>query len=234
MALTRLTREDKAKLLAKVRAGHDLESACAELDVQPQVVRKDAALMDEVNEAFCTGTARLRARIFDGALKNGDLRILSLMLEERKAAQARIEVARPKVGYDREKLLTEMAKVLEQLVRRDPCKVLPVLLEVAVETGRLNGETVAAAEALRGLLLAHPALLYSPEWWKAELAERRNGMPAAVQAEGGGSVSGGPEVIPPRRRRRLEVLDEAAPLPSNRAPVVRGHWRDSPWSVGGE
>jgi hypothetical protein len=171
-----LVPDARAKLLGKIRAGHDLESACAVLNLQPQELCKDVKLMAEVNAAFKTGTSKLRARLLDGALKNNDLRVLSTLLEEREREQTRIAAEQPKGEPDIDKILEDVAKLYETVLRNDPLKVLPPLLEVALSSGRLNAETVATALALRELLANHEPLKYSPEWWKAERAAGRNGM----------------------------------------------------------
>jgi hypothetical protein len=237
-----LSRETKAKLLAKVRAGHDVESACAELSLKPEQVRRDAVLMEEIGEAFKTGTARLRARLLDGALKTNDLRVLSSLLEERQAAQLKAEAERPKApARTREDLFEQIAQVFEHLLQDDPIGVLPRYIEAAFSTGKLDPAAVEAGQALMAALGSHPPLKYSAEWWAAERAAGRNGYcqvtppakPAAPE----------PEVIPPER---LKVLDATQPLPSNRAPAVRtrvppappavmekwygANWADSPWS----
>lgn len=87
MALTRAIRD---KLLGKIRGGHDLESACAALNLSPKTVRADEKLAGEIAEAFRTGTAKLRARVLQGALDNNDLRVLSQLLERREQEQGAV------------------------------------------------------------------------------------------------------------------------------------------------
>jgi hypothetical protein len=101
---------------------------------------------------------------------------LSTLLEEREREQTRIAAEQPKGEPDIDKILEDVAKLYETVLRNDPLKVLPPLLEVALSSGRLNAETVATALALRELLANHEPLKYSPEWWKAERAAGRNGM----------------------------------------------------------
>jgi hypothetical protein len=90
-----LKAETKTKLLGLVKAGHDLESACAALNLSPGTIRKDKKLAGEIAEAFLVGTARLRARLFQSALDNNDTKILGQMLEQREAEQKQLAVSSP-------------------------------------------------------------------------------------------------------------------------------------------
>jgi hypothetical protein len=85
-----LKRETRAKLLGLVKAGHDIDSGCAALNLSPKSIRADEKLMAEVAEAFRIGTAKLRARLSQSALDNNDTEILGQMLEAREAEQAKM------------------------------------------------------------------------------------------------------------------------------------------------
>jgi hypothetical protein len=90
-----LARETRDKLLGLIGDGFDLESGAAQLGVSPQTIRKDDRLMAEVGEAFKVGTAKLRARVFQSALDNNDLKILGQMLERRETEQKQLAVTTP-------------------------------------------------------------------------------------------------------------------------------------------
>jgi len=84
MPSIRISKDDRKNLLAKLRDGHDLESAGAALGLSEGEIgiAKDK-YGPEIAAAFKVGTARLRARIMDSALSNDNSAILLKLLELR-------------------------------------------------------------------------------------------------------------------------------------------------------
>ena len=83
-----MDRARRAELLKLVRVGHDTEAAAAKLDISMAEVRKGGEkLRRELDDAFATASARLRAKLLEGALDGNDLKLLSGILEQRKIAQ---------------------------------------------------------------------------------------------------------------------------------------------------
>jgi hypothetical protein len=167
--------EVKAKLLAKVRSGLDVEAACSELGLSPKQVQQDETLMLEINDAYRIATAKLRARLMDVALKSDDARILAQLLEKRD--EARLEPPKS-TTMAKADFLEEIAKNFERQLLNEPPKVLAAMLRAVLEDSpvRLNAGSEAAARALLALLVNHPPLPYSPKWWAIERAAGRNGL----------------------------------------------------------
>ena len=85
MPSTRLNKNDRERLLAKLQEGHDVESAGAALGLSDDQIRlardKYGA---EIATSFKTGTAKLRARIMETALSDDNSSVLLKLLEQRE------------------------------------------------------------------------------------------------------------------------------------------------------
>jgi hypothetical protein len=201
----------KAKLLGLVRAGHDIESACASLNLSPSVVRKDEKLMIEVGEAFKIGTAKLRARLFQSALDNNDTRILGQMLERREAEQAAMAASETK-RMDLSALSCEQLRILEAaaLLLEDPAKILSNLSSypgaaIEMTVAMLRGEAPPVPMTWAQVV----------EQMQRELLDELTRHAAAAERESA------TRNICAERVDQAEVLDETIPLPSRKAPAVR-------------
>jgi len=79
-----MTPATKRKLLARIGAGMDGDSACAELGIPVSEIAnaspRFAALIDEAVRA---GSARLRGRLFKNALRDDDTKYLQDLLDKR-------------------------------------------------------------------------------------------------------------------------------------------------------
>jgi hypothetical protein len=247
----RITAEQRAELLRVLGIGLELRSACSRAKVSVAAVQADAKLYAEMLEALRLGIAKLRERAveltFSKETSAGSrAALLDRILNRRDDELARLEAALPQPEASpttsRDDLMEQIAQLFERMLANDPLELLPRYIAVAFSTGRLSAEATAAGQQLVTVLGDHPPLLYSPAWWKEAQARGFNGLhhvsAPAKPAEPEPAVQG--EVIPP-------VLDEAQPLPSNRAPAVRRRvppappatmaawygpdWeRDSPWA----
>lgn len=91
MPSVRISTKEKESLLTKLKDGHDVGSAGAVLGLtEGQIGLAQGKFVSEIDAAFKTGTARLRARIMDTALTVDDSATLLKLLEkrEKQASQA--------------------------------------------------------------------------------------------------------------------------------------------------
>jgi hypothetical protein len=79
----------KKKLLERINAGMDSDSAAAELQIPVSELHKASKrFAAQIDEATRAGSARLRGRLFKNALSENDSRYLESMLEKRMEAAA--------------------------------------------------------------------------------------------------------------------------------------------------
>ena len=78
----------RRELLKLIRSGLDVEAGAAKLGISMAEVRKGGAkLQRAINDSFALASARLRAKLLEGALDGNDMKLLSNILERREAAQ---------------------------------------------------------------------------------------------------------------------------------------------------
>jgi hypothetical protein len=82
-----VTPTQRAQLIQRLEGGHDLEASAAAAGVRIDEVQSDASLMAECAAAYRVGTARLRSRMLDAALRGGDVHVLERAIRDREAAQ---------------------------------------------------------------------------------------------------------------------------------------------------
>ncbi len=79
----------KKKLLARINAGMDSDSACAELGIPVSDLHNASKrFADQIAEAERAGGARLRGRLFKNALSENDTKFLQDLLDRRAQAVA--------------------------------------------------------------------------------------------------------------------------------------------------
>ena len=79
----------KKKLLARINAGMDGDSACAELSIPvSELTNASKRFAAQLGEATRAGSARLRGRLFKNALSEGDTKFLQDLLDRRANASA--------------------------------------------------------------------------------------------------------------------------------------------------
>ncbi len=79
----------RSKLLALVKAGHDVEEAAQMASVPMSAIdRAGPTLRRQIDDAYRLATSKLRSKLLEGVLGgDGDLRLLAGVLEHREAAQ---------------------------------------------------------------------------------------------------------------------------------------------------
>jgi hypothetical protein len=148
-----LRRDQKAKLLSALRAGHDLEGACSKVGVAPKAVRGDAKLMAEVAAAYSIGTSRLRAKLLEMALSSNDSRTLGQILAHRESEQAGLppvagDDASPGLEVLRRELLAEVERHARAVkIPENPLELLSDEALERVERACMSPEELAAHEA---------------------------------------------------------------------------------------
>jgi len=79
----------KRKLLARINAGMDTDSAAAELGIPvSEITNCTKAFTAKLDEAVRAGSARLRGRLFKNALRDDDAKFLQEILDRRSHAAA--------------------------------------------------------------------------------------------------------------------------------------------------
>ena len=79
----------KKKLLARINAGLDTDSAAAELGIPvSDLTNATKRFSDQIAEAVRAGSARLRGRLFKNALRDDDAKFLQDLLDKRAQASA--------------------------------------------------------------------------------------------------------------------------------------------------
>ena len=90
-----MTPSKKAKLLARIGAGMDTDSAAAELGIPvSDITNCTKAFTSKIDEAARAGSARLRGRLFKNALRDGDQKYLQDILDRRAQAGANQPISR--------------------------------------------------------------------------------------------------------------------------------------------
>ncbi len=85
----------KKKLLARINAGMDGDSACAELGIPASEITNASKLFAaRLDEAVRAGSARLRGRLFKNALRDDDTKYLQDLLDRRAQAGANQAITR--------------------------------------------------------------------------------------------------------------------------------------------
>ncbi len=85
----------KKKLLARINAGMDADSACAELRISAsEITNASKRLSAQIDEAIRAGSARLRGRLFKNALRDDDTKYLQDLLDRRAQAGANQAITR--------------------------------------------------------------------------------------------------------------------------------------------
>ena len=113
--------EKRAELLDKISNGHDLESACAALDIsESQLTAGGAKLKADISRAFRAGTAKLRGKIMEGALSSDNVSVLMKLLEARQIEQeAELAKAADK-PLDRQRFGRELLFLFTETLHHDP------------------------------------------------------------------------------------------------------------------
>ena len=84
-----MTPATKKKLLARINAGMDGDSACAELGIPvSELTSASKRFTAQIDEATRAGSARLRGRLFKSALSENDTKFLQDLLDRRAFAGA--------------------------------------------------------------------------------------------------------------------------------------------------
>jgi hypothetical protein len=79
----------KKKLLARINAGMDGDSACADLGIPViELTNASKRFAAQIDEATRAGSARLRGRLFKNALAGDDTKYLQDLLDKRANASA--------------------------------------------------------------------------------------------------------------------------------------------------
>ena len=90
-----MTPSQRKALLAHVASGLDVEAGAAQLGLSMSAVRKAGAkLARQLDEAYATGSARLRGRLLKAALTENDLKVIQSLLEQRAISAAEGEGVR--------------------------------------------------------------------------------------------------------------------------------------------
>ena len=85
----------KKKLLARINAGMDGDSACAELGIPvSELASASKRFSDQIAVAERAGSARLRGRLFKNALSENDTKFLQDLLDRRANASANEPITR--------------------------------------------------------------------------------------------------------------------------------------------
>jgi hypothetical protein len=191
-----LSPERREQLLQFLRDGHDLEAAAANAGVVLEAVQRDAELLAKCSACYRLGTARLRTRLLEGALKSGDVHVLERAIAAREAAGRELFCStapdRADGDFDLTRLSDDELELVEACLSGDHARVNAMM--------RQHAQT--HVDALRRDLL--------------EEIERH-----AV----GGERAPAAEILPPARSRprhpeALEVADPERPLPARRSLVV--------------
>ena len=84
-----MTPSQRKQLLEHVASGLDVEAGAAQLGLSMSAVRKaGATLAKQLDEAYATGSARLRGRLLKAALTENDLKVIQSLLEQRALSSA--------------------------------------------------------------------------------------------------------------------------------------------------
>ncbi len=84
-----MTPSQRKQLLQFVSSGLDVEAGAAQIGLPMSAVRKAGAkLALQLEEAYATGSARLRGRLLKAALTENDLKVIQNLLEQRAISAA--------------------------------------------------------------------------------------------------------------------------------------------------
>jgi hypothetical protein len=85
----------KKKLLERINAGMDADSACAELNIPVvELAKASPKFSEQITIAQRAGSARLRGRLFKNALAGDDTKYLQDILDKRASAGANQTITR--------------------------------------------------------------------------------------------------------------------------------------------
>ena len=85
-----MTHDQRKALLELVSLGLDIEAGAAQLGLPMHAVHKSGkAFAKQLDAAFAVGSARLRARVLETALEDGDGKAISAVLDARELSAAR-------------------------------------------------------------------------------------------------------------------------------------------------
>ncbi len=85
----------KKKLLARINAGMDSDSACAVLGIPAsEITNASKRFAAQIDSAVRAGSARLRGRLFKNALRDDDTKYLQDLLDRRAQAGANQAITR--------------------------------------------------------------------------------------------------------------------------------------------
>jgi hypothetical protein len=185
--------ERRERLLQFLRDGHDLEAAAANAGVVLEAVQRDAELLAQCSACYRLGTARLRTRLLEGALKSGDVHVLERAIAAREAAGRELFRAAVQDRADGDFDLTRLSDDELELV--EAC---------------LSGDHARVNAMMRQHAQSHVDAL------RRDLLEELNRH--AVVGDRPPA-----EILPPARPRHpdaLAVVDPERPLPASRSLVV--------------
>jgi len=84
-----MTRDQRKQLLEYVSSGLDVEAAAVQIGLSMREVRKAGVkYAQQLDEAYGTGSARLRGRLLKAALTTDDLKVIQNLLEQRAITEA--------------------------------------------------------------------------------------------------------------------------------------------------
>jgi len=79
-----MTLDQRKQLVQAVSSGLDIAAACAQLGISLKEVKKSGKLLSkQLDEAYLTGTARLRGRLLKSALTDDNSKVIQDILEQR-------------------------------------------------------------------------------------------------------------------------------------------------------
>ena len=84
-----MTRDQRKALLKLVGRGLDIESGAAQLNLPMAAIRASGKVYGkQLEAAFASGSALLRARVIEQAVVSDDVKTISAVLEQRELTQA--------------------------------------------------------------------------------------------------------------------------------------------------
>jgi hypothetical protein len=193
-----VTAEQQAELLRKIGDGLDPVTAVLELGIDETAVWSDPQLAAKVQSAYDIVTDKVSTKALTRAVRDGSLHVMERELERRRerAAELRRRAATSTTGH--------VGSDWEELFKLfDPD-------ELFLFHSFLSGDVAQLRATLRGLVTQRACeLARDPEWLGGINTVWAEAIRATMRRE--------PK---PRRVDEIEVLDQEATIPTNRAVVT--------------